>query len=264
MSHSREYDREYHRKYRESHPEKMAEYNRSQMERRRARRVVRQGVCARCGKTFEVGIGQRMTKYCSHTCMKRGEIQRQKEKRQAAQVVRVLTCPICGRTFATKDPRKKYCSRNCKKANEMRVWRARKKANGGEALMLLRNEEVSASSRRDKSVASPLLKTCAVCGKEFTAVRCTVLTCSRECSQKHYKATHPVVKPPKASRPKVERRDSFGLTREQRLAVIAAQDGDRDALWKASQSWTPAQHRYAKARWEAIHPTHQEFSWGRY
>ena len=183
MSHRREYDREYQRKYRESHPEKMAEYNRTQMERRRARRVVRQGVCARCGKTFEVGIGKRMTKYCSHTCMKREMTLRQMAKERAKREA---------------------------------------KANGGEALLPRRSEEVSSSSRRDKSVASPLLKA------------------------------------------KVERRDSFGLTREQRLAVIAAQDGDRDALWKASQSWTPAQHKFAKARWESLHPIHKDFSWGRY
>ena len=260
MSHSREYDREYHRKYRASHPEKMAEYNRTQMERRRARRVVRQGVCARCGKTFEVGIGKRMTKYCSHACMKREMTLRQLAKERAkreVREVRELVCPICGTAFTTQNSRQKYCSERCKKASQMRSWRARQpKAKGGEALLPRRNEEVSSSSL--------LLKTCAVCGKEFTAVRCTVLTCSRECSQKHYKATLPVVKPPKASRPKVERRDSFGLTREQRLAVIAAQDGDRDALWKASQSWTAAQHKFAKARWEAIHPTRQEFSWGNY
>lgn len=225
MSHRREYDREYQRKYRESHPEKMAEYNRTQMERRRARRVVRQGVCARCGKTFEVGIGKRMTKYCSHTCMKREMTLRQMAKERAKRDA---------------------------------------EANGGEALLPRRSEEVSSSSRRDKSVASPLLKACVVCGKMFTASRCTALTCSRKCCTKHYRATHPVVKPPKAECPKVDRRDSFGLTREQRLAVIAAQDGDRDALWKASQSWTPEQRKFAKARWESLHPIHKDFSWGRY
>lgn len=223
MSDRAEYLREYARKYRESHPEKMAEYNRTQMERRRARRVVRQGVCARCGKAFEVGIGNRMTKYCSHTCMKREMTLRQLAKARAA----------------------------------------REAANGGEALRPRRKEAVVASSCRDKSVASPLLKTCTVCGKKFTASRCTAMTCSRECSQKHYKATHPVVKHPKAARPKVLR-DSFGLTREQRLAVISAQDGDRDALWTASQSWTPAQRKFAKARWEMLHPTRQAFYWGKY
>ena len=99
------------------------------------------------------------------------------------------------------------------------------------------------------------------------------MTCSRECSQKHYKATHPVVKHPKAVRPVVKRpkaarpkvrRDSFGLTREQRLAVISAQDGDRDALWTASQSWTPAQSKFAQERWEMLHPTRQAFYWGKY
>lgn len=225
MSHSREYNREYMRKYRASHPEKIAEYKRTQMERRRERRVVRQGVCARCGKTFEVGIGKRMTKYCSHTCMKREMTLRQMAKERAKREA---------------------------------------KANGGEALLPRRSEEVSSSSRRDKSVASPRLKACVVCGKMFTASRCTALTCSSKCSKKHYRATHPVVKPPKAECPKVERRDSFGLTREQRLAVIAAQDGDRDALWKASQSWTPEQHKFAKARWDSLHPIHKDFSWGRY
>ena len=233
MSDRAEYFREYARKYRESHPEKMAEYNRTQMERRRARRVVRQGVCARCGKAFEVGIGKRMTKYCSHTCMKREMTLRQLAKARAA----------------------------------------REAANGGEALRPRRKEAVVASSCRDKSVASPLLKTCTVCGKKFTASRCTAITCSRECSQKHYKATHPVVKHPKAARPVVKRpkaarpkvrRDSFGLTREQRLAVISAQDGDRDALWTASQSWTPAQRKFAQARWEMLHPTRQAFYWGKY
>ena len=221
MSHRREYDRAYHKAWCESHPEKMAEYNRTQMERRRARRVVRQGVCARCGKTFEVGIGKRMTKYCSHTCMKREMTLRQMAKERAKREA---------------------------------------KANGGEALLPRRSEEVPYSFRRDKSVASPLLKACVVCGKVFKASRCTALTCSSKCRNKHYRATHPVVKPPKAESPKVERRDSFGLTSEQRLAVIAAQDGDRDALWKASQSWTPEQRKFAKARWESLHPIHKEFS----
>ena len=230
MSHRREYDREYQRKYRESHPEKMAEYNRTQMERRRARRVVRQGVCARCGKTFEVGIGKRMTKYCSHTCMKREMTLRQMAKERAKREANTVPPPVPGR--------------------------------GVSKPLLPAAPETGCGT--DKSVASPWLKACVVCGKVFTASRCTALTCSSKCRKKRYRAKHPVVKPPKAECPKVERRDSFGLTREQRLAVIAAQDGDRDALWNASQSWTPEQHKFAKARWESLHPIHKDFSWGRY
>ena len=251
MSDRAEYLREYARKYRESHPEKMAEYNRTQMERRRARRVVRQGVCARCGKAFEVGIGKRMTKYCSHTCMKREMTLRQLAKARAAR-----EAANAGEALR---PRRKEATdifRNCGLKTIARVERG-----------------VRYYVRRDKSVASPLLKTCTVCGKKFTASRCTAMTCSRECSQKHYKATHPAVKHPKAARPVVKRpkaarpkvrRDSFGLTREQRLAVISAQDGDRDALWTASQSWTPAQRKFAHERWEMLHPTRQDFYWGKY
>lgn len=96
---------------------------------------------------------------------------------------------------------------------------------------------------------------------------------SREYNREYmrkYRASHPE-KIAEYKRTQMERRMErlvvrlgVCLTREQRLAVIAAQDGDRDALWKASQSWTPEQHKFAKARWESLHPIHKDFSWGRY
>lgn len=214
MTNRTEYSREYSRKYREANPEKMAEYNRTQMERRRARRVVRQAVCAFCGKTFTVG--QKHIKYCSRECMKREGIRRQTAKVSAMRaakraekaaakaaevpVVKQGTCPVCGKTFTVSQKHLKYCSKECHDVALRRIRAAYK-------------------------------------------VRRMGLTAGRR------------------QRPE---RDAFGLTAEQRNAVIRAQNGSRDDLWAASQTWTAKQHEFAKARFAEIHQLGHKSAWGIY
>ena len=195
-----EYMRKYHRKYRKANPEKMAEYNRTQMERRRARRVVRQAVCAFCGKTFTVS--QKHLKYCSKEChdvalrrIRAAYKVRDRAKKRAAFDGR-RTCAFCGREFVAdiKQHNKIYCSYDCQKA----VWAAAKR------------KGLTAERRRSPE------------------------------------------------------RDAFGLTAEQRNAVIRAQNGSRDELWAASQTWTAKQREFAKARFAEIHQLGHKSAWGIY
>lgn len=70
----------------------------------------------------------------------------------------VSTCPVCGRIVTG---RKKYCSQRC--VNDAYMER-----------------------RRQRHAAS-LRKTCAVCGKPFTAKRADAMYCSPACKQTAYR-----------------------------------------------------------------------------
>lgn len=81
----------------------------------------------------------------------------QKQKREAkAKEVLHKVCPCCGTDFDTTDPRKIFCSIQCKNREKQRELH-----------------------RRNKTV---LTITCAICGKQFTSTDGRRKCCSPECT----------------------------------------------------------------------------------
>lgn len=114
-------------------------------------------------------------------------------------------------------------------------------------------------------------KHCEFCGKEFTPSRghgwarfCSNTCCNRSRNHASYEDFLKNGRKARGDARRERASNTFGLTIAERIAVIKAQCGSRDELWKASQSWTPAQRKFAKARWEALHPSSFFTMSGRY
>ena len=102
-------------------------------------------------------------------------------------------------------------------------------------------------------------KICPFCGKAFMPKVSYQKFCSKECNNRSTRGYADLedYNRVKAVRDKAAKasaeRDTCGLTLAQRQEVIDAQNGDQSQLWKRSQSWTKAQHKYAKKRYEELH-----------
>lgn len=101
-------------------------------------------------------------------------------------------------------------------------------------------------------------KTCVFCGKTFETEASNAKFCSGLCMGRYhngYETLEDFEKAQaesKAATFRPARDGSYGLTEEEMLAVDRAQDGDREQLWRLSQSWTPRQRKYAKDRYIRI------------
>jgi len=204
-------------------------------------------VCPVCGKEFHPCLKFRT--YCSVECMTEGNRRNRRVYRSRdynhpghARVELVeKVCALCGQTFTPIGQYQRYCCRKCQKTanNNMR------------------------NSRR-AAARVVLTKTCAWCGQTFQTTRNDRKTCSKECS---YKLCKHKCSREELEKRRVARREEAissaaekklkvrvnGLTEKQMQEVVDAQDGDPSLLWKLSQNWTPAQHKYAKARYESLH-----------
>lgn len=238
--------------YRNLSPEKKAEYNRKSMERTRKYRATKREVpaitprkCEVCGKEFLPPIYNRHAKYCSDECRK-DAANALRRARRGSDGTRVLplrkrVCAGCGKEFETRANNVKFCSRSC----YMKFRLARERA-----------EYVS-----QKMVVK---RACAFCGNEFETRNGNMRFCSDKCRRHaQYHVSKEAMEQKISQREEAARAraivESGGMTIEQRNAVIRAQSGDRDELWRASQSWTPAQRKFAQERWEELHPSHQTF-----
>ena len=103
-------------------------------------------------------------------------------------------------------------------------------------------------------------KTCAFCGKTFAPKAINAKFCSPLCMRRYRIGGYATLADferaqaeRKATYNKRHERDRNGLTLAEIQDVIDAQDGDPSLLWKRSQSWTPAQRKYAKDRYSEIH-----------
>ena len=100
---------------------------------------------------------------------------------------------------------------------------------------------------------------CVFCGKEFETKASNAKFCSGLCMGRYHNgyetlaAFEKAQAERKAAAFRPARDGSYGLTEAEMLAVDRAQDGDRDQLWRLSQSWTPRQRKYAKDRFIRIH-----------
>lgn len=102
-------------------------------------------------------------------------------------------------------------------------------------------------------------KVCVFCGKPFKTHNSTAKCCSKLCADRLRRGWASLAEFEKAQSERKDRinarseRDTCGLTLAQRQEVINAQNGDPSQLWKRSQSWTKAQHKYAKERYVKQH-----------
>lgn len=229
----RAYQREYHRRYRAEHRAELIANDRARRQRKAAERGPITATCAVCGKTFvKTGHNQR---FCSRSCWRtlvneKARASRVKKPRQPTRRKERLllskTCPVCGKTFETRFQHQVYCSPSCQS-------RARRKP--------------------------AQTHVCGFCGRRFTAKTSRARFCSPRCAGRvrlgyatlaEFEQAHAQRK---VAFNKQRERDRNGLTLAQIQAVIDAQSGDPSRLWKLSQSWTRAQRKYAKKRYEEMH-----------
>ena len=137
-------------------------------------------------------------------------------------------CETCGKEFEAHDARAKYCSKLCK-------------------------------DRHYRPLVPLHDNVCVFCGKHFKTKMPSAKCCSNTCCDRHrrgwasleqFNAAHQAKR---ADYNNQRERDRNGLTLAQIQEVIDAQDGDPSQLWKRSQSWTAAQRKYAKDRYQQNH-----------
>lgn len=178
--------------------------------------------CEACGLPFIPR--QKYQTVCSPKC--RRWIGKHTRRDQRNPLV-TRTCAICGKQFETTMKHKRTCSHECSE--------------------LLRHPKVVREE-----------KVCPFCGKAFMPKGNCQKYCSKECNNRSRNYAdleeYNRVKAVRAKAAKASaERDTCGLTLAQRQEVIDAQDGEPSLLWKRSQSWTKAQHKYARRRYEESH-----------
>lgn len=204
-------------------------------------------VCKHCGKAFSTTNLKQV--FCTKECQKECANARDREARRQEP----RKCAFCGKIFQPSRSSHICCSRSCSNGLHNRI----------------RNEKRHLSFK-------PIVysKVCPCCGKTFETTTFLRKACSDECAKaimrKQNKAAYSARKdahPPvaTATTPQASHRilrDSYGLTATERNAVIRAQNGPREELWRASRDWTPAQRKFAKRRYEAMHPfNHANAGW---
>lgn len=223
--------------------------------------------CEVCGQPYmPVRSTQR---YCSDTCYTKAHNIRHGHAR--AVPLEPRTCEVCGQPFIPHRINQTYCSLKCQRwvNNHNRQRRnpavvrtcviCGKQFETGRLRQRACSPECSELLRHPKVVREP--KVCPFCGKTFTPnVRASnQIFCSKECNNRSKRGYADIedynrVKAIRAAAAKASaERDTCGLTLAQRQEVIDAQNGDQSQLWKRSQSWTKAQHKYAKKRYEEMH-----------
>lgn len=256
--------RDYLRRYRAAHREQMIAYDRAYRQRKGAKCGPITATCAACGKTF-VKTGHRQ-RFCSEDC--RRQIWNGMRRRAGVTVV----CKMCGKTFTAKTVRARFCSKACNRAYFYRKSASAKPVvsktcpNCGKTFETQNPRKVYCTeacqqTARHKERRKPTqTHVCVFCGKHFTAQTSRARFCSTLCAGRvrlGY-ATLADFEQARAQRKaasynKRRERDRNRLTLAQIQAVIDAQDGAPERCWQLSQSWTEAQRKYAKKRYEEMH-----------
>ena len=267
---SREYHREYQRKYRRENHAKCIAISRAYRQRKAAERGPITATCAVCGKTF-VKTGHFQV-CCSSECARLRKNEKERMTRVRAPRPRhsapiTAVCPVCGKTFTKNCNHQKYCSKRCK--NE--VWNPERNLPKmektcpvcGKVFETARKFQTYCSKACYKAAHYKPVKphdlVCVFCGKQFTSMKGTAKYCSKLCAGRRrtgYATLADFEKAQaerKAAHNKQFERDRNWLTLAQIQEVINAQDGDPSLLFGRSQSWTKAQRKYAKKRYEENH-----------
>lgn len=177
----------------------------------------------------------------------RAQQERAHARRLAKRTVRHAVCEACGAEFeiAVGERKRRFCSAKCMNRARDRRRFAREKA--------------ARAAKRAERAATVETRKCAFCGSAFTVrVGSRKMYCCDMCMRRRWKygsytawqAVRARHQEKKAARTEARvARDSFGLTPAERDAVVRAQAASRDALWAASQSWSPEQRKFAKKRY---------------
>ncbi len=110
-------------------------------------------VCARCGKTFTSGNGQR--KYCGEECANAARREQRLEWGKTHR--RKKACKFCGKSFTPNKPNQKFCCRTCANSYHLydkpsrAVREAKKKQPQEEEKKIIRGVE----RREDGSIRAP-------------------------------------------------------------------------------------------------------------
>lgn len=187
--------------------------------------------CPVCGSDF-IRTGAQSV-YCSKRCFLDARTARRHHAEpkvvesvrcQVAGNTQTKVCVVCGKVFETRRPNAKCCSEKC-----AHRWR--------------------------HPLVPQLDKVCVFCGKPFKTHNSTARCCSKLCADRHRRGWASLADYEKAQteRKASAERDRNGLTIAEIQEVIDVQNGDQSQLWKRSQSWTKAQHKYAKKRYEELH-----------
>ena len=141
--------------------------------------------CKECGKEFIRKYGNE--RFCSDECRYKSIRQsaaRSFKKLYVPKPPKFTACASCG----TETNGQKYCSPHCRateqykrdKAREFGTWEnyEQHKAETEEQKRREREE------RREREKKKPILKTCIVCGAEFSTLNPKQTTCSKECAKK--------------------------------------------------------------------------------
>ena len=274
----REYHREYQRKYRREKHDKCIAISRAYRQRKAAERGPITAVCAVCGKTF-VKAGHYQV-CCSSECarLRKNEKERlyraPRQRKIAKSTVGLRasastkTCPICGKTFTAKTVRAMFCSKKCSRkffnGQRKRPTLTKTCPACGKVFETARKEKVYCSNKCYKIAHYTPIKphdlVCVFCGKPFTSRYATTKYCSQRCASRRNQSGYATLtdfEKAQAERAAAHvrrtERDRNGLTLAQVQEVIDAQDGDPSQLWRRSQSWTAAQRKYARNRYEENH-----------
>jgi len=173
--------------------------------------------CPICGKAFEK---KKRQKFCSLACKREHDHAVLHEKRLANR--KTCTCVVCGKEFFKTKGLQVTCSPECRKVHKL--------------------ENCKRFNERNKQ--PPREAKCNACGKVFPVIGHFYRYCE-ECRAKGFGS---------AGRGGTPGTDDFGLSLETRRLIAFQQDYlSPEDLFKASQSWTDKQRRYAKARYEHKH-----------
>lgn len=243
---------EYMKAWRAAHPDRVkAMKDRAKAKKAAGGKVsVIEKVCRHCNATFTTT--NRNQEFCTTDCQREARNKREREARK----LHPRECRVCHATFQPVRPSHVCCSRRCSNAYHNALRKERKTA------------------FRPKLYT----KVCQCCKHEFQTEKLNRKACSDECAKKimrkQNQAAYLAKNPTAGSRIRSKAgegqsgkdhrvvRDSDGLTLAERNAVIMAQNGPRENLWKLSQSWTQAQRRFAKRRYESEHQSyHSAVGW---
>lgn len=269
----REYHRNYQREYRRTHHAECIAISRAYRRRKAAERGPVTATCAVCGKTF-VKTGHFQV-CCSAECARARKNEKERTTRvraprtshSALRTPHSAVCAVCGKAFAAKTSRAKFCSRKCHhdffNACRKRPTLTKICPVCGKVFETTRTDKVycskscyKASQRRE---LQPVERVCVFCGKAFSTLSRTAKFCSTVCASRSHSGYKDLAdfektqSERKAAFNKQHERDRNGLTLAQIQEVFDAQNGDPALLWKRSQSWSKAQHKYAKKRYQDTH-----------
>ena len=126
--------------------------------------LVTERVCPNCGKRF---TPRKINQYC---CCEKCSCAMRAKRIAEANRLPLRKCEVCGKEYQPHRKRQRFCSTECYKKNAWATLKTYKDKRG----------------KPDYVPLSSTVRTCVICGKDFTPKRNSQKCCSQECSAKNY------------------------------------------------------------------------------